>query len=328
MTLTVEQILAGTRLGRMQTVGQMQVIPILGEDDDTFAPPDVETSSPDYGRVNVTNDAPRPTILPHGAAWIVGQQVQDHAIPSGMLVKARSRKGVSTAMCVEENQGGHIKKGKYELQILPAELRAQALAVREEQEFSRLWGNIREFNQSYGLDTNGGHIVYFLKQFEKELDEFVAEFELVPDQVGAIILIGGEIVGVERAPSSSFWDALWKPLVRVCYGSLAMKLSKKLGNKVPKTRVLLNVTEPTLDGIAAALARTLEDETVVINQALGDAARNALHPADKPDDALDRNKIQLTTVASTKLAGQIVTVSGRAGGPKTIKFASLSAARV
>lgn len=327
MTLTVEQILAGTRLGRMQTVGHMQVIPILAEDDDSFAPPDdILTSSPNYGHVNVNNESNRPTILPHGMAWIVKEQVQDHAIASGMLVKANGKRSTSTAMCVEQNQPGHIKKGKYEFQILPAELRSKALAVRNDSEFSRLWSSISDFNRSYDLPQHGGHIAYFLKQFEKELDEFVAEFEIVPNQVGAIIMIGGQIVGVERSPSSSFWSTLWKPLVRVCYGSLAMKLSKKLGNKVPRTRVPLKLKDPTLEGIAEALKKAAEEETLVVNQVLSEASRNELHQADKSDDSLDRKEIELFTVANRELAGQIVMVSGR-GNQKSVKYASLSTAK-
>ena len=41
-----------------------------------------------------------------------------------------------------------------------------------------------------------------------ELDEFVAEFECVPRQIGAIILVDDQVVGVERAPSHAYWQSV------------------------------------------------------------------------------------------------------------------------
>jgi hypothetical protein len=326
MTLTVEQLLAGTNYGRPQTVGNMQIIPLLGDNDDTFAPPDVATSSPDYGQVKLYNDSDRPTILPHGATWIVKSAVQDHAIPSGALIKANSSKSISTAMCVESSQAGHIKKDKYELQILPAELRAQALGVRTDEGYDKLWKAITQFNTSYGVEGEA-HLNYFLKQFEKELDEFVAQFEIVPGQIGALVLLDGKVVGVERAPSSQFWEAVWRPLIRICYGSLAIKLAKKLGNKIPSTRTPLDVKDASLNGIVAAIQTAREKEADLIDRVIGPTLDSNLIEAEQEDDSLGKKTV-LSTVANQNLAGQIVTVSGWRGKDKQIKYASLSIAKV
>jgi hypothetical protein len=45
MSLTIAEILRGTGVGAVQSAGQMQVIPLLGDDDDTFAPPDLEVGT-------------------------------------------------------------------------------------------------------------------------------------------------------------------------------------------------------------------------------------------------------------------------------------------
>ena len=128
---TIEDILSGTTTGRMQSVGQMQVIPIFGEDDDTFAPPEVEVNTTDYGTVNLRNDSDRPTIVPPGAGWVVKQAAQDHAIGSGALMKAGERKTINTAMCIQSSQGGYIRGDKHPMLILPVALRAPALAKRK-----------------------------------------------------------------------------------------------------------------------------------------------------------------------------------------------------
>jgi len=302
-TLTVEQILAGTTVGRMQSVGQMAVVPILeeGGGDTPFSPPDLEASTSNYGTLHVRNRSDRPTIVPPGAAWVTSQRAQDHTTGGGALVSAGERRTIDTASCIEESQGGMISKAG-EMIILPAGLRATALAQRNQSGYSKLWPDIKRFNGEFGISQRGGHLVYFLEQFEKELDQFVAEFERIPNQVGAIILVAGRVVGIERAPSVAFWEKLWTPLVRVCYGSLALKTARS-GAGVPATRQPLSVTVRSLEGVqraleqAAVAAKALVTTTV---EALG--ARQLT--AARADQTLAGNS--LLTLASRDYAGQIV----------------------
>src|SRR6185436_21107810 len=105
MSFTVEQILKGTGLGPMQSVGQMQVIPVLGADDATFAPPELEVSTQGYGTVLLRNVSDLPTIVPPGAGWVVQQKAQDHALGGGSLLRPQEHKAVNTAMCIQQSQG-------------------------------------------------------------------------------------------------------------------------------------------------------------------------------------------------------------------------------
>ncbi len=259
-TLTIETILRGTGLGPMQSVGQMQVIPLLrsnpGEDDATFAPPTLEVGTQGYGTVLLRNVNELPTIVPPGAGWVVKQRAQDHALAGGTFLRPGEQKVVKTAMCIQQTQGGLIAQAKHALTILPAALRAKALSLRHVEDFRKLWEAIGTFNGDLGVTGGGNNLVAFLDAFRKQLDEFVAEFEIVSHQIGAIILVGGEIVGIELAPSTAYFRAVWEPLVRVCYGSLAVSVSKTraLANLgAPATRLPLLVLEKTLDGLRAAL---------------------------------------------------------------------------
>ena len=107
-------------------------------------------------------------------------------------------------MCVQQSQGGLIQRGAYRMLILPYALRERALEVRKNKNYNKLWDAISAFNQEMGV-SGEGNLVFFLKHFQKELDEFVAEFECVPRQIGAIILVDDQVVGVERAPSHAYW---------------------------------------------------------------------------------------------------------------------------
>ena len=67
-SLTIDDILRGTESGRAQSVGHMQVVPLLGEDVGGFAPPRVEISTTSYGTVVLRNRDARPTIIPPAPA--------------------------------------------------------------------------------------------------------------------------------------------------------------------------------------------------------------------------------------------------------------------
>lgn len=314
MSLTVDEILRGTGPGLAQSAGSMQMIPLLGEDDDTFAPPEVEVGTTGYGSVHLRNHSDRPTLVPPGAGWVVAQKAQDHAIGGGALLRPGESRAINTAMCIQQSQGGYISAAKHALLILPAALRSKALSVRHVQDFRKLWESIQELNRGFGIDQHGGHLEYFLRTFQKQLDEFVAEFELVPRQVGAVILVDGQVVGIERAPSAAYWKAVWGPLVRVCYGSLAVSAARE--NKAPPvTRVPLRPQVGTLAGLRAELDRAQKEEQNTILARFQAERPTRLSAANGDDDTMEG--IALTTVASLRFAGQIATVRG------AVRYASL-----
>jgi hypothetical protein len=315
MSLTVEEILRGTGPGLPQSAGQMQLIPLVGDDDESFAPPVLEVGTAGYGSVVLRNDSDRPTIVPPGAGWVVLQKAQDHALGGGALLRPGETRQIDTAMCIQQSQGGLIERAKHALLILPAALRAKALSIRRVVGFQKLWESIQAYNQSFGINQYGGHLEYFLRTFQKELDTFVAEFELVPRQVGAVILVGGEVVGVERAPSAAYWKAVWGPLVRVCYGSLALTAARE--NKAPPaTRAPLRTAEvKTLADLREALARAELEQRDSLESRLQAICASALQASTEADDTLAG--VALTTVAGPRLAGQVATVRG------AVRYASL-----
>jgi hypothetical protein len=297
----------------------MSVIPLLsdGHEDDTFAPPDIEAGTRDYGSVRVRNRADRPTIVPTGAAWISRQRAQDHAAKSGALVRASSTRDIP-GYCVQETQGG-LLRGVTDFVVLPAPLRSFALVHRNRSDYSAMWSHIRGFKKSFAL-TGAGNLVEFLESFQKELDLFVAEFELVPGQIGAIILIGGQVIGIERAPSVAFWDSLWVPLVRVCYGSLALRVARS-GASIPSTRKPLIVGQSSLDGIRAAIKLADEAMLGLTTTLVGNVHNKQLGLSAGADDELAG--MRLLTLASQEYAGQIVR-----RGQEAPVYASICAASV
>jgi hypothetical protein len=327
MSFTVEQILKGTALGPMQSVGQMQVIPVLGADDPTFAPPELEVSTQGYGTVLLRNVSDLPTIVPPGAGWVVEHKAQDHALGGASFLRPRQHKTVDTAMCIQQSQGGYIPTAKHAMAILPAVLRPIALSMRKVVGYSKLWDALTQLNVAYGLRSAGGSLAAFLRSFGRQLDEFVAELELVPRQIGAIVLVSGEVVGIERAPSAAYFAAVWSPLVRLCYGSLALAAGK-VHTTPPVTRLPLQVTDHTLsplERVRAALRRVEASEAALSLDVVESLGAIRLDRAEEDDEVLDSHVLR--TVANEQWAGQVVTRLDPAGG-EAVVFGSVTTRKV
>jgi hypothetical protein len=125
----------------------------------------------------------------------------------------------------------HDRGEERSLRLLPAGVRLAALSKRNQQGYSAIWEDLAAFNHK--LNVPGNFLVSFFQHYQKQLAEFVAEFEPVPLQRGAVILINGEVVGVEVMPNSLAFLALWEPLIRDCYGAEALLHSSNVPMAVP-----------------------------------------------------------------------------------------------
>jgi len=325
-SVNFRSVLRGTTPGQMQSVGLMQVIPLLSEQDmDGYAAPttaEMETVS--YGAMRFANSCRETLIIPCHAGYMVRQKAQNHAMGHLGLVAGRTSRTYDTAMCTQESQEGYITRDQHRLMILPFSLREKALQVRVEKSFDKLWSDLKTLNRRFGLKSKG-HLEYFLDHFAVELDRFVAEFESVPDQVGAIILINGEVAGVERAPSRKYWLDIWQPLIRECYGSLAIetgRMAQKDGVVCPNTRVSLPASVTSLAKLEKVLLQADKVEEKRVRRIVHDLLD---HPfAEKIDsmEGLDSfEDLAVATLTNNRFTGQVVRERER------VVYASLTACR-
>ncbi len=306
-TVRLADVLHGCTPGRIQSVGYMQVIPLVSElSDDRFVSPvegQAEVFTTRYGTLGFRNPSQRLLIVPCHAGYVVKQAAQDHAMAHAGVVQSASERSFDTAMCIQQSQGGLIERGAYRMLILPYALRERALELRKATSFGKLWADITLFNQEMGVPAQG-HLVSFLKQFQKELDEFVAEFECVPRQIGAIILVDDQVVGVERAPSHAYWQNVWPCLIRECYGSLAIRVAQLKGDNAPPPRSRTPLPDEIgsldeLESLVAEIAHQEDERTKATVRELLDRPLNL---------SQDESAAGLTieTVQPGQFAGQVV----------------------
>jgi len=250
----------------------------------------------------INNESNGLGLLPMGAGYVVRQAAQDHAACGAKVIKGKSVVKIDDAACIQQTQGGTISVGSHNMTILPLLLKEPALDKREEKSYDKLWPSISAFNAEFGL-SGRGHLEYFLDKFKKQLDEFVAEFEVVKNQVGAIVLINGEVVGIERAPSYEFWKDMWKPLIRECYGSLSLLAARKDIKHTAKSRVpLKSLRKKTLEGLKEALDATDKAEIDLANEKV----RRLVPKEMDVEEGEDESGLKVNTFSGQQFKGQYV----------------------
>jgi hypothetical protein len=234
----------GIEIGRVQSVDEMAVVPILGANRGNVAEPECLKfrRTTDYGTMVFENeDKSRPAIVPTNL-MIRGKGAQDHAMAGSGVVMEDSSQRFETACCIEQRQGG-LLCGSEEEDVLPIALRKALLkpSLRQAHSYSKLWENIKVWLRGLrlGQGSSSAHLRYFYDtpKVKDALENFAAEFEPVDGQIGAIIMFSGVPVGIEIMPTNQHWEAYWKLLIRGCYGAEMMRL-KMLGKLQPSALIL------------------------------------------------------------------------------------------
>lgn len=309
--LDLSAILDSLRPGRVQSAGYLQVVPLLADAAMKYnitTPDAILVSTCEYGTIVFDNTSSELLIVPLHVGYIVEQEAQNHAMAHVAVVKPKTEEAFDTAMCIQQNQGGFIQADNYKMITLPFSLREKALNMRNEKSFDRLWNDIGSFNQQFDAKPNG-HLENFLNSFKTELDQFVAEFECVPLQVGAIILLDGEIVGVERAPSEAYWNAVWPGLIRECYGSLAIEYMKsKNGNvEIPKGRVLIKEKTDSLDDLEGALLAAEDKQNEIVQAKIKSIETECFEPEEEERTGL----VTIETIENKQFVGQYISANNK-----------------
>ncbi|RME03559.1 MAG: hypothetical protein D6805_06010 [Planctomycetota bacterium] len=297
----------------------MQVLPLLSQNSENgfSAPSDkgILVSTLDYGVLMFENNTDQPLLVPCHLAYVVKQRAQDHAMAHLGVVKAHQRQVYKTAMCIQQNQIGYISPGQYELRMLPLPLRPPALAKQYERDFKKLWGEISSFNRSLGLQEMG-HVEFFFHHFRRELNQFIAEFECIPKQVGAAVYIRGKLVGIERTPSHHYWQQVWQAILRDCYGSYTIYASKKWTQKMPNTRFPILVNNiASIEELEQKLQEANQNEQKAVENLL--PMTEELPTTQEPTSPLPKLQIYTTSSPQNSWQGQILLQNNK------IRYASL-----
>lgn len=229
--IIIRDLLKGYAVDRssIQNVGIMTVIPLIADQEytpiasltDIYLNRDIE-----YNRLSFGNSSDEIGILLQGYTIISKQKAQDRTIPYPHLIKGKSRCDVP-ANCIQPGQCGHFDQTKLhsnDFKVLPPSLRALAMqkSTFGTGETGALWDSLSSWVRDLNLREQG--LVSFYEKFAQQLDEFVASFEPVNKQLGAITILNKEIIAIDIVPKYDSWLQIFRPLIRDSYGAEACRL--------------------------------------------------------------------------------------------------------
>ncbi len=233
-TIKINELLKGYKVDHsgIQNITNMTCIPLISETEYT---PIADFTSVNlnrdvaYGELEFKNDADDIGILLQGYTLITDQHAQDRTVPYARLIKGKSTIHVA-ANCVQAHQCGLIDISRLkasDIKILPPSLRAMAMIKGEphstkSQGFGALWDNLATWADKIDLKEDG--LIAFYTKFKEQLDQFVASFESVKNQLGAITILNNDVVAIDIVPKYNTWLQIFRPLIRDSYGAEAMRL--------------------------------------------------------------------------------------------------------
>lgn len=242
---SIQKLLRGCRVmtdpgGRMivQTVLNMKLVCLTTDDEfshDKFSNPmDVIGSNKQYGQMWLKNpDAGKPTIVPAQIAVLTKQSAQDHGMVKAAYIRASEQKSFTDAGCVQGSQGGTISADKdmQTVRFLPLGARELVFQkIGKTGDLSNIYAAIEKAGNAVGI-SSGRYLVEYFRQLDDRLTTFISHFERPQRCIGVIVMIGDEVVAIDRFPSFVYCAQIWDALVRDCYGSAALVQAKK-GEKV------------------------------------------------------------------------------------------------
>jgi len=290
------------RFGQPQRSGPMTVLPIFGPArNGYFATPLTGlklTRVAGYGNVELCNPTPDTLAIVPLHIGYIQDEAQNHALCRSAFLAGGQALMFKDACCVQAAQGGYLEGREQWFFILPLQLRYQALQLRGQEGYSKLWDDISDLNEQFGY-PNRGHLEQILTRQRPYLTQYQTRFELLPGQIGAVFFLNDTLVGVEIAPSVAYFAELWVPLVCFCYGAAAMYMELKNPTDKVEARLFPAKTLPELKQQLkqSREAVNLEVQTILESTSLGQFET-------QPEENF--LSMQLLTLESNNFAGQVV----------------------
>lgn len=324
MKIDIQELLKGMRPLKdesgnivVQSINNMQIVCLTTDAEyniDKFANPlavSVDTQR-GYGHLTIHNEDNKPVITLPQAAYLTKKRVQDHAMVKAGYIPSSTTRDFDDACCVESSQPGSINANDNQMRrtILPYYLKETSLSVVGVDNMGKLWDKIGSFNSSVGAGTRQ-HIVDYYDKHDKKLEQFIAHFEKPKNCIGAIVLVDGEIVAIDKFPSFVYTDQVWDTLIRDCYGSIAITEEIKNVNQDKRFTDLSNKSkrktgEPVGDYLRKILGKTKKSIEDDVRERIEDIFE--IEFTKKLDNSKDGYKSEI--LESEGYIGQVISESG------------------
>ena len=282
----VEAFLSNLLIGEPLTHGALTVVPLLAPVADE---PDWLTLAEAGDRVRVTevseagtvpflkvaNLADRPLLLLDGEQ-LVGAK-QNRILNTTVLVAAASELTIPVT-CVEHGRWGYRRR-----EMSPSDVSLYASVRRRKSQWvsqalragqghmadqAQVWDDLADRDEAHGVHSPTSAMADFYLRYEEKLSAARKALEAIPGQVGAIVYLSGQWVGLDLLAGPRLFGAAWP---RLCAGYAADALGKvSNGQPVPSASTVLGILATCPAELAPAVG--LGEEYRLAGQVLVGAA--------------------------------------------------------
>jgi hypothetical protein len=312
----IKDLLRGFRvdMASLQVVANMAVVPLVSDQEFTSRVGDVDevvlNRDIDYGTMQFKNQSGEVGIVLQGATIVTKQAAQDRTIPRAVILKGKAIENVN-AFCVQSTQGGYVDASRVGDEfgdespffVIPPTLRGHAMAQSRGggSGYSTLWKTLEKYTGSFSGVRSSSHIRDIYDTYRSQLDTFVAQFEPVPNQLGAVVIIDRQVVAVDIMPTFRSWKVMWRGLIRDSYGVEAMQTAGAGKGEVWHYDLNAGAVSD-LESLRSEMHRTLTGLVAAVRQSWEDVDKEAL--VTSVDNEI--SGIRLVNIESERFQGQAV----------------------
>lgn len=241
MTTTVEKVFSSVKFGEPQSHENMVIIPLISVAAEELVDTDFITldealkqnlaevqelaGGGSVPTLKIINKGPKPILITDGETVMGGQQ--DREINISILIPGKKDIEIPVEIevpvsCVERSRwaGGRRQAGSGRSSY--GRLRAVRTKGMQKMAFSsgeysspqsEIWSEIegKHFSFATRSSTRTMHDVY--DKIDKNLEKFGKTFKVLPGQVGIIVVIDGEIAGMDYYGLHKFLKSNWKKIL-------------------------------------------------------------------------------------------------------------------
>lgn len=278
--MRVGDLLTGMKFKIPQHVANMIVVPITSEKENVDVSGEMIlqiAKDSDYSRLTIENIDNKPVIVPQGVRFTTKGKGQDRAILSSTVIEPKSEKEIKVG-CIAPSDSAHIRIGKRDFSFMPTKIRIPAIIKQHATSYEVLWKDIEKYMKESGIP--GRAMEKFYEQFDKELQDFVAQFEPIGNQVGAVVLINNEVAGIEIYPNYLAWNNVWRMLIRDSYGADAVSLIREKKIVTYKPVVDLDKVE-NIEDLESEVQRVRTDFVTFVNSKVSPMLQDELQSTER-----------------------------------------------
>jgi hypothetical protein len=160
-----------------------------------------------------------------------------------------------------------------------------------------LWDALSKWSNK--IDCRNDGLFMFYSKFEDKLSQFVAQFEPVEKQIGAIVFINNELIAIDIMPKYDTWKKLWRTLIRDSYGAEAIRLADN-GSSVEICPSINAASVSSLDDLVTAYSAMKNDFYSNLESAI-----NSSISAEVTSSKLDNiNELTMLKLENSDFTGQ------------------------